>query len=123
MAFDANLLFYNATTLTTATTSTILDVQKTPANGVPIELAVTSMSSSTGTLDVVVKASDSTTTGFVTVATFAQVTYSASGATRHLVVQTKKRYLELVPTTAGTTPGFVVTAGIVSGPSAGYQVA
>ena len=119
--FDKNLLFYDGVTLTTATTSTILDVGKTPAHGIGIELAVTSMSSSTGTLDVVVKESDSTTTGFVTIATFPQVTYNNVGA-RYMVVQSTKRYLELVPTTGGTSPGFVVTAGVVSGPSRGDLV-
>lgn len=120
--FDKNQLFYDGVTLTTATTSTIVDVGKTPAHGVGIELAVTSMSSSTGTLDVVVKESDSTTTGFVTIATFPQVTYTGGTGARYMVVQSTKRYLELVPTTGGTSPGFVVTAGVVSGPSRGDLV-
>lgn len=122
MAFDSNLLFYNGTTLTTATNSTVLDVSKTPAGGIRIELACTATTSSTGTLDVVVKAGDNTTVAsMATIATFAQVT--SAGGVKYLVAQTKKRYLALVPTTGGTTPGFTVTAGIVSGPSAGYQTA
>jgi hypothetical protein len=112
MAFDSSLLFYNGTTLTTATAA-IVTVAKTPASGIGIELAVTSASSQ-GTLDVVVKSSDSSTTGFVTVASFPQVT--SAGGVNYLVVQSNKKYLELVPTTGGTNPSFVVTAGIVSGP-------
>lgn len=122
MAFDANLLFYDGASISTeAETSTIVTVSKTPAGGIGIELACTATTSSTGTLDVVVKASDSTTTGFVTVATFAQIT--SAGGVRHVVVQSKKKYLELVGTPGGTLPGFTLTAGIVSGPSAGYQTA
>lgn len=122
MAFDANLLFYDSTTISTeAKTSTILTVGKTPANGIGIELACTATTSSTGTLDVVVKESDSTTTGFVEIASFPQVT--SAGGVKYLVVQSKKQYLELVGTPGGTLPGFVVKAGLVSGPSAGYQTA
>lgn len=122
MAFDSNLLFYNSATISTeAETSTILTVGKTPANGIGIELACTATTSSTGTLDVVVKASDSTTTGFVTVATFPQVT--SAGGVQYLVVQSKKKYLELVGTPGGTLPGFTLTAGIVSGPDSGAKTA
>ncbi len=122
MAFDSSLLFFDGGSISTeAETSTILTVSKTPAAGIGIELACTATTSSTGTLDVVVKASDSTTTGFVTVATFPQIT--SAGGTKYLVVQSKKKYLELVGTPGGTLPGFTVTAGIVSGPSAGYQTA
>ena len=116
MAFDANQLFYDGVTLTTATNSTVVTVSKTPANGIGIELACTATTSSTGTLDVVVKAGNTTTVASMsTIATFAQIT--SAGGVRYLVVQTNKSHLALVPTTGGTSPGFVVKAGIVSGPS------
>lgn len=119
--FDANLLFYDGVTLTTATGSTVLQIKKTPADGVDVELDVTTITGTTGTLDVVVQHSDSSTTGFTTIATFPQITTTTGP--RHLRVQTKKPFVKLTPTTGGTSPSFVVTAGIVSGPSAGYQTA
>ena len=111
--FDSSLLFFDNQVISTEAETAYLEINKTPANGIGIEVACSATTSSTGTLDVVVKAGD-TTGAVVTVAQFAQIT--SAGGVRYLVVQTKRKYLALVATPAGTTPGFTIKAGIVSGP-------
>jgi len=113
MAFDSSLLFFDSQVISTEAETAYLDISKTPANGIGIEVACLATTSSTGTLDVVVKDGD-TTAAVVTVATFPQIT--SAGGVKYLVVQSKRKYLALVATPGGTTPGFTVKAGIVSGP-------
>ena len=115
--FDTNLMFHSAATLTTTgVTPTALDVGKTPAAGVDVEIVVTSLAGSAGaglTLAFSVEECDTTNGTWVALATFPSII--ATG--RHnRVVQSKRRYLRL-PLTAGTATGLsaVVTAGIVSG--------
>ena len=112
--FDANLLFHSATALTTSGTSSALDIKKTAAAGVPVEIAVTAVAGSTTglTMDFVVwESADGTT--YNALVTFPQIT-AAGRYTR--VVQTKNRYLKLARTAgAATGLSYTVTAGIVSG--------
>ena len=109
--FDSNLLFSNAAVTTATGNSTALDIKKTPADGVTVEIAVTAASGTTPTLNAVVKESDDNST-YNDVVTFAQIT-TTGRFTR--VVQSKKRYLRITYTVGGTTPSFTITAGIVSG--------
>ncbi len=110
--FDANLLFTNGTAVTTNGDSTVIDLKKTPASGVPVEIAVTAVTGTgTPTLDAVCAESDDNS-NYNTVVTFPQIT--AVGVTTR-VVQSKKRYLKLTYTVGGTTPSFTTKAGIVSG--------
>lgn len=112
--FDANLLFTNAAAVTTSGNSSALDIKKTPAEGVPVEIAVTAVAGSTTglTLDAAVQESDNNST-YNTVATFPQIT-AAGRYTR--VVQSKKRYLRIAYVAgAATGLSFTLTAGIVSG--------
>lgn len=109
--FDSNLLFHNAAALTATGNSSGLDIKKTPADGVWVEIAVTAVAGTTPTADFKVQESDNDST-YNDVVTFPQIT--ATG--RHFrLVQSKKRYLRLARTIGGTTPSFTVTAGIVSG--------
>lgn len=110
--FDTNLLFHNAAALTATGNSSGLDVQKTPAGGVWVEIVVSAVSGTSPTVDFKVQESNDDST-YNDVVTFAQIT--ATG--RHArLVQSKKRYLRLARAIGGTTPSFTVTAGIVSGP-------
>lgn len=109
--FDANLLFTNGTAITTNGDSTVIDLKKTPAGGVPVEIAVTAVTGTSPTLDAVCAESDNNS-DYNTVVTFPQIT--AAGVTTR-VVQSKKRYLKLTYTVGGTDPSFTTKAGIVSG--------
>src|SRR3989304_4927188 len=112
--FDTNLLFHNAAALTTTGTSASMDLGKTPADGVDMEIAVTAVAGSTTglTMDFVVRESDNDST-YNDLVTFPQM--SAVGLFNRRI-KTKKRYLAL-KRTAGAATGlsFTVTAGIVSG--------
>lgn len=112
--FDANLLFHNAAALTTSGNSSSLDIRKTAADGVVVEIAVTALAGSTTgrTLDFIVQESDDDS-AYNNNTTFAQI--SATGRYQRRV-QTKKRYLRL-NRVAGAATGLsaTVTAGIVSG--------
>ncbi len=114
MAFDSNLLFSSAQVVTTtADSTTSLNIKKTPAKGVPIEIAVTAQSGSgSPTLDAVVKESTDGVT-YVNLVTFDQITTTGRWTRQ---VQTQKAYLKITYTIGGTTsPSFTVTSGIVSG--------
>lgn len=123
--FDADLLFYSALAVTTSGTGGLstssnpkaLRVDKTPAEGHLIEVAVTAVagSSTGGTMTFAVLGSDD------------DVTYTAVGnvvtgivntaVNRYFKrVQTKYKYIRLDPT-VGTGTGFsaTITAGIVTG--------
>jgi hypothetical protein len=112
--FDSNLLFHNAAALTTTGNSSALDVKKTAAEGVPVEIAVTAVAGSTTglTMDFIVAESDDDST-YNNLVTFPQI--SAVGRYTR-IVQSQKRYLRL-SRTAGAATGLsmTVTAGIVSG--------
>lgn len=116
MAFDTNLLFSNAATITDDRFGTAVAINKTPLDGVWIEVVVTSAAVTTGTMDITVyESTDSTqsTSADAALAVFPQIT----AAGRHLrKVQSKKAYLGLRYDVGGTSPSFVVTAGIVTGP-------
>jgi hypothetical protein len=111
---DANLLFHNAATLTTSGDSSGLDVKKTAADGLWVEIVVTALAGSTTgrTLDFRVDESDNDSTYNADV-TFPQITAVGRYYRR---VQSKKRYLRL-NRVAGAATGLsaTVTAGIVSG--------
>jgi hypothetical protein len=112
--FDSNLLFHNAAALTTTGNSASLDVKKTPAEGVVVEVAVTAVAGSTTglTMDFIVQESDNDST-WNNLVTFPQIT-AVGRQTR--VVQSQKRYLRLARTAgAATGLSMTVTAGIVSG--------
>lgn len=118
MAFDNNLLFSNNGTLTATGNSSIVDVGKWPADGAWVELVVTgAVSGTTPTLDAQIRYSDASdfSSGVENGPTWPQVT--ATGFTRALLCQSKRRYARITYTVGGTTPSFGgVTAGIVSGP-------
>lgn len=114
--FDTNLLFINAATITTSSsTPPSIDVGKTPADGIDVQVCVTALSgSATGlTLDFTVEECDTTNGTWVVVNTFPQFTGTGRTTRR---VQSKRRYLRM-PYTAGAATGLssTVTAGIVSG--------
>lgn len=114
---DTNLLFSNNVNLSATGFSSILDLRKTPGDGVEVEIAnVGTVTGTTPTLDAVVQHSDSPTfaSGIVNGPAFPQVTTTAQ---RNIVrTQSKKRYARISYTLTGTTPVFNgVTAGIVSG--------
>lgn len=114
--FDTNLLFHSGSTYSTSTaTPPWVDVGKTPADGVDIQISVTALSgSATGlTLDFTCEECDTTNGSAVTVATFPQMSGTGRQSRR---VQSKKRYLRL-PVTCGGATGLscTITAGIVSG--------
>lgn len=112
--FDSSLLFTDATAVTTTGNSTALNINKTPADGVDVELCVTAVAGSTTglTLDAVVhESADNSTYNAVT--TFAQVAATGRWVRR---VQSKKAYLRITYTVgAATGASFTLTAGIVSG--------
>lgn len=111
---DTNLLFHNAAALTTSGNSSGLDIKKTGADGVEIEIAVTAIAGSTTglTMDFIVQESDNDST-YNNLVTFAQMSATGRAMRR---VKSKKRYLRL-NRVAGAATGlsFTVTAGIVSG--------
>ena len=110
--FDANLLFHNAAALTATGNSSGLDIKKTAAEGVVVEIDVTAVTGTSPTMDFIVQESNDDST-YNNLVTFAQITAVGRWQRR---VQSKKRYLRLGRTAGGTTPSFTVTAGIVSGP-------
>jgi len=111
---DTNLLFHNAAALTASGNSAGLDIKKTGADGVEVEIAVTALAGSTTglTMDFIVQESDNDST-YNNVTTFPQL--STTGRTIRRA-KSKKRYLRL-NRVAGAATGlsFTVTAGIVSG--------
>lgn len=122
--FDSNLLFYSAVAVTTTGTGgttgsagpKALQVDKTPAAGLEIEVVVTAAAGSTtgGTLDILIMGSADDST-YTQVGSFERITNASTG--RYIArVQTKKKYLRL-DRTVGTGTGFsaTITAGIVSG--------
>lgn len=113
MAFDTNLLFSNAAVTTTSGYSSAVAINKTPGEGMLIEVAVTAAS---GALDVqVYESTDATasTSADQLVATFPQITAAGRYFRR---VQSKKAYLFLRYTLSLTSPSFTITAGPVTGP-------
>jgi hypothetical protein len=116
---DANLLFHNAATITTTGTSGTagtIGIFKTPAEGVDVEIAITSIAGSTTgrTLDFKVQETDNADGSSATdLVTFPQMTGTGRRARR---VQSQKPYLVLARTCGtGTGLSAVVTAGISSG--------
>lgn len=109
--FDANLLFTNGTAVTTSGNSTAVNIKKTPAEGVPVEIAVTAATGTSPTLDAVVWESDDNSS-YNALTTFAQITGTGRWVRQ---VQSKKQYLRITYTVGGTSPSFTVKAGIVSG--------
>lgn len=111
--FDTNLLFSNAAVTTTSGYSSSIAINKTPADGVWIEVAVTAAS---GALDVqIYESTDATaaTSADQLVATFPQITAAGRYFRK---VQSKKAYLFARYTLSLTSPSFTITAGPVSGP-------
>lgn len=109
--FDANLLFSDGVTVTTTANSSAVHEYKTPAAGIPVEIAVTAATGTSPTMDVVCQESDDDST-YNTVVTFPQIT-TTGVFTR--VVQSKKAYLRMTYTIGGTSPSFTVKSGVVSG--------
>lgn len=113
---DELLLFHDGATLTTSGTTSWLDVAKTPAAGVVVEVAVTSIAGSTTgrTMDFIVQESATNDeTAPLDVVTFPQMTTTGRYTK---TVQSSKRYLRLKRTFGtGTGLSAVVTAGMVSG--------
>lgn len=110
--FDSNLLFHNAVALNANGNSSGLNIGKTPADGVWVEIVVTAASGTTPTIDFKVQESDDDST-YNDVVVFPQITGTGRWFRK---VQSKKAYLRLNRTVGGTSPNFTVTAGIVSGP-------
>lgn len=114
--FDSNNLFSNGQVVTAnAMATTELNIAKTSARGVWVEVVVTAASGTSPTLDIALKekASASVASSDRTVRQFAQMT---STGRQCFLVQTKQPYVNLSYTVGGTSPSFTVTAGIVSGP-------
>lgn len=109
--FDANLLFSDSVAISGNGNSSSVNIKKTPANGIDIEIAVTAKSGTSPTLDVKVQESNNDSS-YNDLVSFAQFT-DVGRQTRR--VQSKKAYLRLAYTTGGTTPNFTVKAGVVSG--------
>lgn len=110
--YDNNLLFHDAAALNSNGNSSGLNIGKTPAKGVWVEIAVTAASGTSPTIDFVVQESDDDST-YNDLVTFEQITETGRWSR---LVQSKKPYLRLNRTLGGTSPSFTVTAGIVSGP-------
>jgi hypothetical protein len=114
--FDQNLLFSDGQALTADAYSTYaVAVNKTPAAGVWIEVAVTELTT-TSELDVIVleKAADSGWDYTSTAQKLAQKKITATGR-YFILVQSKSAYLKLYFDGTGWGTA-TVTAGIVSGP-------
>lgn len=113
--FDANQMFESALAVTAdAFCTTAVAVNKTPAEGLLVEVVVTAVDNTTGTLAVTAygQAADS---GW---ATSSEVSgrYKASitAVGRYFFrVFTKLKYVKLYWDVGGTSPGFTLTAGIV----------
>jgi hypothetical protein len=114
--FDANLLFFNAATVTTTTNAVLstAGISKTPARGVDVEIVITAIAGSTTgrTIDGVLAESDDGTT-YGNVVTFPQMTTTGRVFRRY---KSKKAYHKLT-LTCGTGTGLsaTLTAGVVSG--------
>lgn len=110
--FDQNKMFSDAQVVAASGDATNdLDVGKTPAEGVPVEVVVSAVSGTSPTLNVTIQESDDDST-YTDLVKFPQIT--AVG--RHMrLVQSAKRYLRADYVVGGTTPSFTITAGIVSG--------
>jgi hypothetical protein len=109
---DTNLLFKDAVALTASGQSSGVEIDKSGARGVWVQIIVTAVSGTTPTADFVIQESDDNST-YNDLVTFAQMT-TTGRASR--LVQSKKKYLRLKYTLGGTTPSFTTTAGIVTGP-------
>ena len=109
--FDSNLMF-TAAAVTADGNSSVLDIGATPANGVVIEVAVTAVSGSSPTMDIVVQESADNST-YKALATFDQITATGRQTRR---VQSSKRYLRLNYDIGGSSsPSFTMANGIASG--------
>jgi len=115
--FDKDQLFSDAVAVTADAFSTIaLAINKTPADGLLVEVAITAVDNTTGTL--LVKAySQAADSGWAT-------TSNLIGEYKALITATgryyfrifgKLKYAKLYYDVGGTSPGFTITAGIVSG--------
>jgi len=111
--FDTSLLFHNAEVLSTSGNSSNVEIRKTPADGVWVEIVVTAYSGTSPTLDLIIQDSDDGSS-FTNIRTVPQITTTGRW---YFLVQSKKRYLRLNRTIGGTgSPSFTVTAGVSSGP-------
>lgn len=115
--FDKDQLFEDALAVTADAFSTnAIAVNKTPAEGLLVEVAITAKDNTTGTLAVKAyeRAADS---GWATTDPVAgQYAGSITTTGRYFFrVVSKLKYLKLYFDVGGTSPGFTITAGIVSG--------
>jgi hypothetical protein len=108
---DENLLFHDGAVLTATVNSNSIDLGKTGANGVVVQIASTTVSGSSPTLNTIVQESTNDST-WVNLTTFDQVTASERSSR---TIQTQKQYVRLSHTIGGSSPSFTVTAGIASG--------
>ncbi len=107
--FDDLLMFWDGDAVTADGDSDTLALAKTPVDGIDIGMAVTAVSGTTPTLDVVAKDANGKIIG-----TFTRVT--AAGSYQTIRVQTNTASIKLTADVGGTTPSFTITAGVVSGP-------
>lgn len=116
---DANLLFSTAQVVTATAFSTLaLDLGKTAAGGVWVEVIHTAVTGTTPTLDVTAYTKDTDSAWATTdrKAGVGQAQVTVAG--RHFFrIQSKNRYVKLHYVVDGTSPSFTTTAGIVSGPT------
>lgn len=120
---DANLSFSNAQAVSADGFSTnAAQVNKTPAKGVWIEVVIPSApTGTTPTLFVRAYAKDTdaswaTTDAEIGVLPQISGTAAAQVGRYFFLVQTDKKYIKLYYDVGGTTPAYVITADIVSGP-------
>lgn len=115
--FDSAQLFESALAVTADAWSTnAIAVNKTPADGLLVEVAITAKDNTTGTLSVKAyeQAADS---GWATSSPVAgQVASSITTTGRYFFrIMSKLKYVKLYFDVGGTSPGFTITAGIVTG--------
>lgn len=115
--FDSTQLFESALAVTAdAFCTTAIAINKTPAEGALVEVVVTAVDNTTGTLTVKAygQAADSAWSTSSDVIGQHAVAITAVG--RYFFrIFSKRKYAKLYWDVGGTSPGFTLTAGIVTG--------
>lgn len=115
--FDANGMFESAVAVTAdAFCTTAVAINKTPAEGLLVEVVVTAVDNTTGTLAVKAYSQAADSAWATTADVVGEHKSSITAVGRYFFrIFSKKKYVKLYWDVGGTSPGFTITAGIATG--------